>query len=238
MALRWNIAEGLESTCNFCLNDKENTMKKGLNIAIVLVMFIVGVFISPAIYTKADGGDISLIHACVKDRGGDVKIVGANSSCPSGYNLLHWGITGPQGPQGLQGPPGPASLPTAYSQTIDSNFTNVGTHSPDFTTIGTFELPAGKWALFVTVSTWLDAANPIFAVSCQIPEVAGMSVTYSPSTSGDGYQEGIDLQIQGISGSSVTTQTLTLQCTASDGWWSGWAIHIQAAALMAIQVAP
>ena len=60
-------------------------MKKGLNIAIVLVMFIVGVFISPAIYTKADGGDISLIHACVKDRGGDVKIVGANSGCPSGY---------------------------------------------------------------------------------------------------------------------------------------------------------
>jgi hypothetical protein len=114
----------------------------------------------------------------------------------------------------------------------------VGTHSPDFTTIGTFELPAGKWALFVTVSTWLDAANVSFAVSCQIPEVAGMSVTYSPTTSGDGQQEGIDLQMQSISGTSITTQTLTLQCTASDGWWNGWAINIQAASLMAIQVAP
>ena len=213
-------------------------MKKVLNITIVLLTFIVGLFISPAVRSRADGGDISLIHACVKDRGGDVKIVGVNSSCPGGYSSLHWGITGPQGPQGIQGAPGPASLPSAYYETIDANFINVGTHSPDFTTIGTFELPAGKWALFVTIKAWLDAANVSFAVSCQIPEVAGMSVTYSPSTSGDGYQEGIELQMQGIGGSSTSAQGLSLQCTASEGWWNGWAINIQAASLMAIQVAP
>jgi hypothetical protein len=212
-------------------------MKKGLNIAIALVMFIVGIFISPAIISRADGGDISLIHACVKDKGGDVKIVGANTACPSGYSPLHWGIAGPQGPQGIQGPPGPASLPAAYSQTIDSNFMFVNTHSPDFTTIGTFQLPAGKWALFVTIKTWADSANISFAVSCRIPELPGMSVTYAPGAS-DSLQEGIDLQMQGITTTSVTTQTLTLQCTASDGWWSGWALNIQAASLMGIQVAP
>lgn len=212
-------------------------MKKSLNITIVLVMFIVGIFISPAILSRADGSDISLIHACVKDKGGDVKIVGANSGCPSGYSPLHWGITGPQGPQGIQGPPGPASLPTAYSQTIDSNFMTVGTHSPDFTTIGTFELPAGTWALFVTVRTWLDSSYLTFAVSCQIPEVAGMSVAYSLDA-GDGYPDIIELQMQRISSTSVTMQTLTLQCTASDGWWAGFSFQTQGASLIAIQVAP
>jgi hypothetical protein len=212
-------------------------MKKGLNIAIVLVMFIVGVFISPAIYTKADGGDISLIHACVKDKGGDVKIVGANSSCPSGYSPLHWGITGPQGPQGLQGPPGPANLPSAYYQTIDPNFIFVQTHVPDFTTIGTFDLPAGKWALFVTINTFVSANIGEFALTCRIPEVSGMSVTYGPGEPSS-FQTRIGLQMQNFSGSSIGTQTLTLQCTASDGWWSGISFQTQGASLMAIQVAP
>ena len=212
-------------------------MKKGLNIVIVLVMFIVGVFISPAIYTKADGGDISLIHACVKDRGGDVKIVGANSGCPSGYSSLHWGITGPQGPQGIQGPPGPASLPTTYYETIDANFMVVTTHIPDHTTIGTFELPAGKWALFVTVKTRVELASVSFAVSCQIPELPGMSVTYSPGAA-DGTEMLVDLQMQNISGSSISMQTLTLQCTLGNDSSIGVTVYIQAASLMAIQVAP
>lgn len=213
-------------------------MKKSLNITFVLVAFVIGLFLSPGIVSRADGGDLSLIHACVKDRGGDVKIVGANSSCPGGYSPLHWGIVGPQGPQGLQGAPGPASLPAAYYQTIDSNFMFVGTHSPDLTTVGTFELPAGKWALFVTVNTWVEATNIGFVMSCQIPEVSGMSVTYSPGVFSDGYQEKIDLQMQNVSGSSVSSQTLTLQCTSTDGWWDGVALNIESASLMAIQIAP
>ncbi len=212
-------------------------MKKSLNTAIVLVAFIVGLFISPTIRSRADGGDISLIHACVKDKGGDVKIVGANSGCPSGYSPLHWGITGPQGPQGFQGPPGPASLPTAYYETIDSNFISIQTHIPAFTTIGTFELPAGKWALFVTIDTLIDSANPYFAVACQIAGVPGISVAYSPGGIGDGYPDRINLQMQGISNSSINTQTLTLQCTSIEGW-DGFAFNIPTASLMALQVAP
>src|SRR5688572_20167054 len=98
-------------------------MKKSLNIVIVVVMFLVGFISGPVLRSRADGGDASLIHACVKERGGDVKIVGANNPCPGGYSPLHWGIVGPQGPQGLQGPPGPASLPAAYYQTIEPDFT-------------------------------------------------------------------------------------------------------------------
>jgi hypothetical protein len=103
---------------NFFRNEKENAMKKSLNITFVLVAFVIGLFLSPVMVSRADGGDLALIHACVKDRGGDVKIVGANSSCTSGYSLLHWGIAGPQGPQGEQGLPGPASLPSTHYQTI------------------------------------------------------------------------------------------------------------------------
>lgn len=212
-------------------------MKKGLNIAIMLALFLVGIFISPAVISRADGGDTALIHACVKDKGGDVKIVGASTACPSGYSPLHWSIVGPQGPQGIQGLPGPASLPSSYYQTIDSNFMTVVTHSPDVTTIGTFQLPAGKWALFVTIRTWADSTNISFAVSCRIPELPGMSTTFAPGAS-DGLQEEIDLQIQGSSNASNNVQTLTLQCTVSDGWWSGWTLNIQSASLMSIQVAP
>jgi hypothetical protein len=212
-------------------------MKKSLTLTFILVAFVVGLFLSPVVVSRADGGDVSLIHACVKDRGGDVKIVGANNGCPSGYSPLHWGIVGPQGPQGIQGPPGPTNLPTVYSQTIDSNLIYVVTHSPDFTTIGTFELPAGKWALFVTIKTWVDSFHPEFAVSCQIPEVSGMSVTYSPGA-GDGYPDTIDLHMQRVSSTSVTMQTLTLQCTTSNAWSAGFSLQTQGASLMAIQVAP
>jgi hypothetical protein len=212
-------------------------MKKSLTITFVLVAFVVGLLLGPAVVSKADGGDISLIHACVKDKGGDVKIVGANSVCPSGYSPLHWGITGPQGPQGEQGLPGPASLPSSYYEAIDANGMTVVTYVPNYTTIGTFALPAGKWALFVTVNTWVDSGNISFAFTCRIPEIPGLSVMYSPEDM-DGYQEGVALQMQGISASSVSTQTLTLQCTASDGYWTGWALNVQSASLMAIQVAP
>ena len=213
-------------------------MKKLLHIRFVLVAFVIGFFLSPAIISRADGGDISLIHACVKDKGGDVKIVGANSSCPSGYSPLHWGITGPQGPQGIQGPPGPASLPSAYYQSIAPDPIYVNTQIPNFTTIGTFDLPAGKWALFVTVSMWLESASPYFALSCQIPEVSGMSVRFAPGVPVTGTQSGISLQMQNLSDSSAGTQTLTLQCTVTDNGSLGWFVYTWGASLMAIQVAP
>jgi hypothetical protein len=45
-------------------------MKKSLNITFVLVAFVIGLSLSPAIVSRADGGDLSLIDACVKDKGG------------------------------------------------------------------------------------------------------------------------------------------------------------------------
>ena len=56
---------------------------------------------------SAHGGNIALIHACVNNTSGEIKIVGANSNCPSNYRALDWNIQGPAGQQGPIGPVGP-----------------------------------------------------------------------------------------------------------------------------------
>src|ERR1700752_2924656 len=56
---------------------------------------------------SAHGGHTALIHACVNNTSGEIKIVGANSNCPSNYRALDWNI---QGPAGQQGPIGPVGL--------------------------------------------------------------------------------------------------------------------------------
>lgn len=58
---------------------------------------------------SADGGDTTLIHACVKTNNGSLRIIGANDVCDNNEVPLDWriqgepGPIGPQGPQGLQG---------------------------------------------------------------------------------------------------------------------------------------
>lgn len=77
-------------------------------------------------YVSAHGGNTALIHACVNNTSGEIKIIGANATCPSNYRALDWNIQGPagaqgpigpvgpigpMGPQGLQGEQGPQGLP-------------------------------------------------------------------------------------------------------------------------------
>ena len=61
----------------------------------------------PVVY--ADGGDASLIHACVKKRNprGQTRIVGPSVRCAADERTNHWSITGPAGPAGVAGLPGP-----------------------------------------------------------------------------------------------------------------------------------
>jgi hypothetical protein len=56
---------------------------------------------------SAHGGNTTLIHACVSNSSGEIKIVGANANCPSNYRALDWNIQGPAGQQGPIGPVGP-----------------------------------------------------------------------------------------------------------------------------------
>jgi hypothetical protein len=69
-------------------------------IAVILSM-------SGVMYVSAHGGDVTLIHACVTNRTGAVRIVSATSTCDANKETaLDWGIQGPQGPKGDIGPQG------------------------------------------------------------------------------------------------------------------------------------
>lgn len=65
-------------------------------------------------YVFAHGGDVSLIHACVKKdtlinnifNSPNIRIVGANSNCAFNETALDWNIQGVPGPVGPQGPKG------------------------------------------------------------------------------------------------------------------------------------
>jgi hypothetical protein len=64
---------------------------------------LVGVPTAAAI---AHGGDTTLIHACVKNSNGSIRIVSATTNCVSGETALDWRIQGEPGPAGPAGPAG------------------------------------------------------------------------------------------------------------------------------------
>ena len=61
-------------------------------------------------WVSAHGGNTAIIHSCVNNTSGEIKIVAANANCPSNYRSLDWGIQGPAGQQGIQGPAGISGL--------------------------------------------------------------------------------------------------------------------------------
>jgi hypothetical protein len=84
----------------------------------------------------AHGGDPNQVHACViSGTGGsspNVRIVGANESCPGGSTAVDFAIQGPQGPQGEKGDAGergpagaaPGPDPGSFAELSDQfNFT-------------------------------------------------------------------------------------------------------------------
>jgi hypothetical protein len=73
----------------------------------LLALAIVFVSVVGASVVSAHGGNTALIHACVSNSSGEIKIVGANATCPSNYRALEWNIQGPAGQQGPIGPVGP-----------------------------------------------------------------------------------------------------------------------------------
>jgi hypothetical protein len=89
-------------------------------LGIALGAFIGATVATTVTLVRAHGGDTSKIHACVNTASGEVKIVGANDTCPSPLTAIDWSIQGPPGPKGdkgdtgatgLAGPPGPPGQP-------------------------------------------------------------------------------------------------------------------------------
>ena len=81
--------------------------QKLLSQKLLVVLNVVLISLMGATLVSAHGGNTALIHACVNNTSGELKIVGANSNCPNNYRPLDWNIQGPAGQQGPMGPAGP-----------------------------------------------------------------------------------------------------------------------------------
>ena len=91
----WGTLHPLHAACFLpaAIPQKENIMLK-LFLPIVL-----------ALATFVGSGEI--IHACVTNGTGAVRIVSAETTCNADETALEWGVVGLQGPQGATGPAGP-----------------------------------------------------------------------------------------------------------------------------------
>jgi collagen triple helix repeat protein len=163
------------------------------------------------------------------------------------------GPTGPQGPQGNMGPMGPAgaqgpagsseggSLSLAMSY-LFPDIVEIFSIIPNFTAIGSFDLPPGKWALFATFDLRYPDSLPGLtpAANCQIP-YAGINGISNPTAmynlGGGLTPQGIwdHLSMNSVIGPFDTTQTFTLQCASLS---PGTSFRVQNSSILAIQVAP
>src|SRR5688500_3488342 len=73
----------------------------------LLALAMILISLASVTYVRAHGGNTALIHACVSNTSGEIKIVSANATCPNNYRPLDWNIQGPAGQQGPIGPVGP-----------------------------------------------------------------------------------------------------------------------------------
>ena len=74
-------------------------MKKSKNFLYIIVGLAVGSLLTLATsVVLAHGGDLSLIHACVRTNNGNIRIVGANDNCNGNESPLDWPKTGGSSP--------------------------------------------------------------------------------------------------------------------------------------------
>ena len=73
----------------------------------LVALNVVLISLMSATLVSAHGGNTALIHSCVNNTSGEIKIIAANANCPSNYRSLDWNIQGPAGQQGPIGPVGP-----------------------------------------------------------------------------------------------------------------------------------
>jgi len=224
-----------------------------------LILLVVLLSLTGVVYVSAHGGDVTLIHACVINRSGAIRIVSATTTCDVRETSLDWGIEGPagpqgpkgdtgdvglMGPQGPQGEPGTGMLPQAITQTL--GFTRITTVLPNFTPVGVISLPAGRWAIFATIN--LNMSNEVTpdqiihipGAYCEISNAYGLTGVASPGAGSNlGGLVSISafrttLSLQYLANSS-TTQDFTLQCAADN---ASATVIVNGASLIATQISP
>src|SRR6266487_5732859 len=82
-------------------------LQKFLSPRLLVVLAVILVSLLSVTLVSAHGGNTALIHSCVNNTSGEIKIIAATANCPSNYHSLDWNIQGPAGQQGPIGPVGP-----------------------------------------------------------------------------------------------------------------------------------
>ena len=80
----------------------DKTIRFSVGATVLALALSVGAFV-----TWAHGGDPTVVHACVNNSNGVVRIVMPNIACQPNESARHWAIQGPAGPPGSEGPVGP-----------------------------------------------------------------------------------------------------------------------------------
>ncbi len=93
----------------------------------------------------AYGGDNELIHACVKDNNGDIRIVSANQDCKNNESNLDWRIQGEPGPAGAPGSSGFEIVWDTFSVSPSENTITLACPDNKFAISGGAQLPGDSW---------------------------------------------------------------------------------------------
>ena len=76
---------------------------KRLTILSTTAVLVTLVAIGVVTQLTAHGGDGDVIHACVSDASGEIKIVGPDEECKPNSSPLDWNVQGIPGSQGMAG---------------------------------------------------------------------------------------------------------------------------------------
>ena len=148
---------------------------------IVIAVSVVGVLGFGA-YMSAHGGNTALVHGCVDNKTGAVRVVAATGTCIDKESALDWSIVGPIGPQGVQGIPGAQGVPG------DSRILTVGTKGAN--SLNTLIVPY----LGVIEVACTDAS----AATMTLTPAGPMRLVYKPSQSSAEYEQTMYPDIQPV----------------------------------------
>ncbi|MGZ4290185.1 MAG: type VI secretion system tube protein Hcp [Gaiellaceae bacterium] len=93
--------------------------------AAALAATAVAAVVAALAFAASGDSTAPVIHACVADGSGLVRIPSTGQACRPHENAVDWNVAGPQGPQGLQGEPGPQG-PAGAGGAGDPNERTVG----------------------------------------------------------------------------------------------------------------
>jgi len=185
--------------------------------------------------TAVSAAGPTTIHACVSNRSGAMRIVGAKAKCRHGEHALSWGASGPAGPAGATGATGAAGAPGANGVGADYASFSFGPDKLGVSETGdvvlTKAIPAGTYfASAKTVVAAIEGKAAVFVVViCELVDSSSTVHLVEPGeaidigewiqalpSSGPQFEGASTMEMQGQLTTTAVT-TLALICAPIEG---------------------